>query len=985
MPRKRKSGQASSLEEINPLQRSTIWSKKSVKCYFGEFCKLDGLRNALRSKDIWFSKLVIHVHNVVTIYLNENEGSIFPGDMNPVTAVRLENDFWEKSYSSVKACLEDRALGRRSGESDQSWQVKNALYDICQRYCEDSGIARDWPSTAIGCSHIVQAQRRISATNHRNHLAKYDVYLGRFIHYCLQSEDGAIGQFVHLFRSLSRKQYNFVFGRVMTLLRQEEGTTMNTVLSWCKESSRQGIPEEIWDVLEYFVSDILLPYYYHDGIKGDTFDCQARSIMMYQMLQSLESHGQAMRALVEERRRRVETFDDQEIENLYADASFVRLGNWTWKGKDAEEFRVLYDDRDIDELYRLLRQKKERDRKRLSGAETIAYNVIQKFIRRRDRQNSESPRQRKQNKWTFDLCPQATFRPKYIPISTTVLISVVKSLARNDGEVRESLDRVKKQIEDDVSNMEARGIDPESDLGKHLQNFRYWDEFFRLTKVMNKPYPEENAIEFLIKCRDSPGDVSKAMRFGNSISTDGFGMSAVVEHLLSGIGRRMYDIGCKKAFLDKKLKDSKFLDEEEKQLLEQFTKELESLKEQRKQRMYLVPEENKLKVSQIFHDRDIDKLQTLAKRWAENIANLENPSLERCRGVVDSMLDVLNATIQEITRGDNSVPGRRMEMQPHVDNLKTFADDCAKRHESDTVVKDMSTELKALLEEIVNTTMIFETNRKVIGIDAGKSAIMTASVHDTDKQIIHMSNRKTTEEERFKILSIPNGRWREKAGLIGYTHLMKKRIMKFIPNVCNRPTTKTTDTNRIMSSFRFMNQQWDEGEDAPETGGLNAAFFVTSWYRKQKMRQYSRRQKAIDHFVMFILTGEEDERNQKLSADEAKKIIVAYGDACPKHNVKGAPPAPNMPFFRKFKEKATCVLVDEFCSSKNCSSCLQEMKQMRLYRLKRCKNNSCPRDVWNRDNNASITMPNLLLWKHDHGGHPKAFSRKIQNKIGESQ
>ena len=992
MPRKRKSEQASSLEEINPLQRPTIWSKKSVKCHFAQFCKLDGLRNALRSKNIWFSKLVIHVHNVVTIYLNENEGSIFPGDMNPVTAVRLENDFWDKSYSIVRACLEGRELNRRKTDSEQSWRVKTAIYDICVRYCEDSGIARDWPPTAIGCKVIVQAQRRISATNHRNHLDKYHVYLGRFVHYCLQSEDSAIGQFVHLFRSLSRKQYNFVFGRVMQLLEEEEeGITMGTVLSRFKESSKQGIEDssEIWDVVEYFVSDILIPYYYHDGIKGEKYDCQARSIMMYQMLQDLESHGQAMRALVEERRRRVETFDDQEIENLYAQKAFARLANRTWTGKNAAEFRALYDGRNIDELYRLLRQKKEENgelgnRERLSRAETIAYDVIQKFIRRRDGQNSESPRQRKQNKWAFDLCPQASFRPKYIPISTTALIAIVKSLSQNDREVKESLDRVKDKIKDDVSNMEERGIDPESDLGKHLQNFRYWDEFFCLTKVMNKPYPEVNAIDFLIKCRDSPDDVHKAMRFGNSISTDGYGMSAVVEHLLTGIGREIHAVGCKKAFLEKKLKDSKNSNREEKQQLDQFKKDLESLREQRKQQMYSVPLENKLEVKQIFHDRDIDKLQTLAKRWAENRANLENPSQERCQGV-ESMLDTLNATIQEITKGDNSVPGRRMKMQPHVDNLKSFADDCAKTYESETVVKDMGTELKALLEEIVNTTMIFETNRKIIGIDAGKAAIMTASVHDTDKQIIHMSNRKTTEEERFKILGIPNGRWREIAGLIGYTRLMNKRIMKFIPNVRHRPTTKTTDTDRIFSSFRFMNQQWDGGEDATETGGLNAAFFDTSWYRKQKMVQYSRRQTAIDYFVMFILTGEEDKRKQKLSDAEAKKIIVAYGDACPRHNVKGAPPAPNMPFFRRFKEKATCVLVGEFRTSKNCSSCLQEMKQMKLHRLKRCKNNACPRDVWNRDNNASISIPNLMLWTHVHGDRPKAFSRKVQNRIGVAQ
>ena len=40
------------------------------------------------------------------------------------------------------------------------------------------------------------------------------------------------------------------------------------------------------------------------------------------------------------------------------------------------------------------------------------------------------------------------------------------------------------------------------------------------------------------------------------------------------------------------------------------------------------------------------------------------------------------------------------------------------------------------------------------------------------------------------------------------------------------------------------------------------------------MRKYSRRQKAIDHFVIFVRNeGDEDE---KLSAADAKKIIVAH-------------------------------------------------------------------------------------------------------------
>ena len=102
---------------------------------------------------------------------------------------------------------------------------------------------------------------------------------------------------------------------------------------------------------------------------------------------------------------------------------------------------------------------------------------------------------------------------------------------------------------------------------------------------------------------------------------------------------------------------------------------------------------------------------------------------------------------------------------------------------------------------------------------------------------------------------------------------------------------------------------------------------------------------------------------------------MAYGDACPRHHIKGVAPAPNMPFYRKFKELATCVLVDEHRSSMNCSGCIQEMKDGRVFRLKCCRNNSCVRTTWNRDTNAGINMFNLLLWKTLYEDRPTPFSR----------
>jgi len=88
-----------------------------------------------------------------------------------------------------------------------------------------------------------------------------------------------------------------------------------------------------------------------------------------------------------------------------------------------------------------------------------------------------------------------------------------------------------------------------------------------------------------------------------------------------------------------------------------------------------------------------------------------------------------------------------------------------------------------------------------------------------------MSNVKTSKEDRFKTLSKTNKAWRHYSGQMAYPFLIKKWIKKFVPNLDSRPTTKTTNTETIMESYRFMNNQWENGTDAESGGGLKEAFF----------------------------------------------------------------------------------------------------------------------------------------------------------------
>ena len=1002
--RQRATRPTTSSGEENLLHGNYIWNTQSIKCSFGGFCKIESMRDALREQNHWFSQLDVHVHNVMTIYISENEGQMIPGGViNPKTGEEekftkgLLEKVWDTAYSTALTCLRKKDI--RKTKDEQSRALKESLYDVCERYYADSGVARDWSNTVLAnFSAVNQSQRRISATNHHSHLAKYDVYLSRFIHYCLQSQDSFLGEHLYLFEGLTRKQYNFVFGRIMALLREEkesinattnnkkekkssnatnnnkkEKESIHRMLEGTSQHSREGIPEKVWDILEYFMSDFLLPGYYNKKIVD--FDCQERSVKLYQMLQVLAPYGQEMQRLAlesRERRRQRETISAEDVGILFAMPKFRNLGGDTdWKGTDGNRFRALYDNKQIEDLYAEMRKKKEKHGNRLSRVEKIAYNFINRFVRRRNATSRKTTRMRRQHKWAFDLCPQASYRPKYMPISNTGLQMLLPSFAKRDEKVKESIRRVQKLQEEDVVFLTKEGIDTKSSLAKHLRDFRYWDEFFNLKTVMKDKYPEDPR-SFLLMCYQHPDQIPNAKRFGNSIFTDGYGTTALLEKLKEGIDKDLCKLGKRIATL----KDKKGRTEKE-------SEDLKSLEEQRKQmsldqkkQQYNIPQKSGFTVMHILRQEDMDTLESRLDGWIKESRDIS----AECHDMVVTMQREFMTVFEQVRQGDPDQSRGRETMDFNAQLLHDLAKKWIERDMSvEWKERDMSGETRSQfrkmgkeLMSLIEKVQIYETNLKVIGIDMGKSNIATAVYHDTSLQRVHMSNVKTNKEDRFKTLGITNKAWRHKSGQMAYTFLMKKRIRKFVPKLDSRPTTKTTNTERIMESYRFMNNQWENGTDAESRGGLKEAFFTGS-YRKRKMFQNSRRQKAIANFVMLVLKGGDEKA--KLSRKQAKEIIVAYGDACPRHHIKGVAPAPNMPFYRKFKELATCVLVDEHRSSMNCSGCIQEMKDGRVFRLKCCRNNSCVRTTWNRDTNAGINMFNLLLWKTLYEDRPTTFSR----------
>ena len=88
--------------------------------------------------------------------------------------------------------------------------------------------------------------------------------------------------------------------------------------------------------------------------------------------------------------------------------------------------------------------------------------------------------------------------------------------------------------------------------------------------------------------------------------------------------------------------------------------------------------------------------------------------------------------------------------------------------------------------------------------------------------------------------------------------------------------------------------------------------------------------------------------------EEFKNKIVCLGNATNFGKAKGHRPTP-IKFLIRFlrKKNINLLLINEYCTSKNCSACEQELEQTNVFRTKRCL--SC-KYQWNRDKNACINM-----------------------------
>jgi hypothetical protein len=186
--------------------------------------------------------------------------------------------------------------------------------------------------------------------------------------------------------------------------------------------------------------------------------------------------------------------------DIHLDKSISEIVNLRPKTKEAIPLdHVVW--KAVERLVTMLRRDFVKKKMSLCQKSRNMYTILRVMseykntLQQRWREGTPTPGIKKKQQWTFSMCPQLSWRPKHIDISSTALKDLVKKLAEQHPELKRVFDEYK-----------TRSHDVEDDWNK---NFILWNSIFNLNRVMRK------------KHFDDPS----AKRFANFISTDGVSVS----------------------------------------------------------------------------------------------------------------------------------------------------------------------------------------------------------------------------------------------------------------------------------------------------------------------------------------------------------------------------------------------------------------------------------------------------------------------------
>ena len=246
-----------------------------------------------------------------------------------------------------------------------------------------------------------------------------------------------------------------------------------------------------------------------------------------------------------------------------------------------------------------------------------------------------------------------------------------------------------------------------------------------------------------------------------------------------------------------------------------------------------------------------------------------------------------------------------------------------------------------------------------LGIDPGIRALITS--YDTNDNVIQV----TTREYRHKSKMIYACKKREN----WYKRWEDYEEWKLIP------TIKTSKTNVMEEYFKYVFPRMQTFTD----------FHMEKGFRNLNFTSYCRSKATLAKICERISGVSKSTKNVK--------TLVGFGDYSQQHGlVKSHPTTPILRLKRELHRYCKVVDIDEYKTSKTCSSCNKEIelyrnriqrkkkgvleplaKMSNIHSVIRCKNNECKLCCMDRDINASKNILALLLGQYRGEERPLCF------------
>ena len=254
-----------------------------------------------------------------------------------------------------------------------------------------------------------------------------------------------------------------------------------------------------------------------------------------------------------------------------------------------------------------------------------------------------------------------------------------------------------------------------------------------------------------------------------------------------------------------------------------------------------------------------------------------------------------------------------------------------------------------------------------IGVDPGISSLITSSA--SNSEVHQKSTKQYRHESKMNYNTHKRQAWYSKWDL----YPIWQKI----------PSFKVSNTIEMIKYFNYV---------IPYIHKFYQ-FHLDKYFRGLKFNAYCRNRSTIDRICKDVVNGSIYNKTQK-------NVVIGFGDFSQKDRLgKGQPRAPIQKIKHHLRRYAWLIDIDEYCTSKTCHQCHNEVCQYRnrivtkkidkesgeikynkpklseIYKVIRCKSNECKLSCMNRDINASKNILYLLTRIFEGKERPDAFKR----------